>query len=217
MASPLTTSTIQTDTWIPATWSQFVAVAYSDRYQNGRAYYDHGYMRIEMAPLGSAHGQDNSLISTVVTLYGLAKNLPLKELINTSFRKSGVRECQPDLAYYIGSALPQLPRDNAPIDVDRWGAPTLVVEIGATSFSDDLGSKRLLYEQLGVEEYWVINTAAKEAIAFAVSERRSGRISASQVLPALTIALVNKALQRSTTEDTSAIGRWLFRTYSESD
>lgn len=216
MAGPITTSTVQTDTWLPATWPQFVAAAYSEQYQGGRAYYDHGYMRIERAPLGSAHGQDNSLISTVVTLYGLAKNLPLKELINTSFRKPGIRECQPDLAYYIGSNRPQLPRDNAPIDVERWGAPTLVVEVGATSFSDDLGSKRLLYEQLGVAEYWVINTEAKDAIAFAVSEGRSGRIPVSQVLPALTMALVNEALQRSTTEDTSAVGRWLFQTYRES-
>jgi Uma2 family endonuclease len=215
MAEPTALPIVHTDTWVAATWPQFIATATSETYQTGRAYYDHGYMRIEMAPLGSAHGQDNSLISTVVTLYGLAKNLPIKELINTSFRKTGVRECQPDLAYYIGSNLPSLPRDNSPINVDPFGAPTLVVEVGATSFSDDLGSKRLLYEQLGVEEYWVVNTQAKQVIAFAVAESRSGRISTSQVLPQLSIALVNEALQRSVSEDTSAIGRWLLQRYSE--
>ncbi|MEM9117185.1 MAG: Uma2 family endonuclease [Cyanobacteria bacterium P01_F01_bin.56] len=118
------------DTWVTATWPQFLATADSETYQTGQAYYDHGYMRIEMAPLGSAPGQDNSLISTVVTLYGLAKNLPVKELINTSFRKPEVHECQPDLAYYVGSDLPSLPRDNAPIDIDQFGAPKLVIEVG---------------------------------------------------------------------------------------
>lgn len=171
-------------------------------------------MRIEIAPLGAAYGQDNSVISTVVTLYGLAKGLPIKELINTSFRQAGVRECQPDLAYYIGSAVQPLPQDNAPVDMDRFGAPTLMVEIGATSFSDDLGRKRLLYEQLGVEEYWVINSQSKDVIAFAVAEGRSGRIDASQVLPNLGMALVSEALQRSAAENTSAIGQWLLQTYN---
>lgn len=213
MAKVNTLPIFHPDTWVTATWPQFLATADSETYQTGRAYYDHGYMRIEMAPLGSAHGQDNSLISTVVTLYGLAKNLPVKELINNSFRKTGVRECQPELAYYISPDLPSLPRDNAPIDIDQFGAPKLVIEVGATAFSDDLGSKRLLYEQLGVEEYWVVHTQAKEVIAFAVADGRSGRITASQVLPQLNLALVNEALQRSVTEDTSAIGRWLLQTY----
>ncbi|HEY9879459.1 MAG TPA: hypothetical protein V6D29_13470 [Leptolyngbyaceae cyanobacterium] len=108
MAKPTTLQPIQTDTWVKATWETFVATVASPSYESSRAYFDQGYMRIEMAPLGSAHGQDNSLISTVVTLYGLAKNLPIKELINTSFRKTGVRECQPDLAYYIGPSLKRM-------------------------------------------------------------------------------------------------------------
>lgn len=217
MAEITISTPFQTDTWVQATWQQFVATAYSELYEAGRAYYDHGYMRIEMAPLGSAHGQDNSLISTVVTLYGLATNLPIKELINTSFRKTGVRECQPDLAYYIGSTLPSLPHNNFPTDVDQVGAPTLAVEVGATSFSDDLGSKRLLYEQVGVEEYWVVNTQVKEVIAFAVADGRSGRIAASQVLPQLSMDRVNEALRRNDAEDTSAIGRWLLQIYSQVD
>lgn len=217
MADITTLPTFQTDTWVQASWPQFVATAHSETYQAGRAYYDCGYMRIEMAPLGSAHGQDNSLISTVVTLYGLVKNLPMKELINTSFRKTRMRECQPDLAYYIGSTLPPLPRDNSPIDVDQFGVPNLAVEVGATSFGDDLGSKRLLYEQLGVEEYWVVNTQTKEVIAFAVAEGRSGRIAVSQVLPQLNIDLINEALQRSATEDTTAIGQWLLQIYSQTN
>jgi len=216
MVETTTRHPIQTDTWVKATWDEFVATAYSPPYQDGRAYFDHDFMRIEMSPLGSAHGQDNSAISHIVTLYGLVRNLPLKEFINTSFRRTGMRECQPDLAYYIGAALPAPPRENAPVNVDTAGPPTLVVEIGATSFSDDLGAKRLLYEQLGVQEYWVVNTAEQAVIAFEVADYHSGRIETSQVLPDLPLSLVNEALQRSAHEDTSTLGRWLLQAFGNS-
>ena len=103
-----------------STFVPTIKAAQSGTHQTGRAYYDQGYMRIEMA-------------------------------------------C------YIGSAVQPLPQSNAPIDMDRFGDPTLMVEIGATSFSDDLGRKRLLYEQLGVEEYWVVNSQSKNVIAFAIA------------------------------------------------
>lgn len=58
-----------------------------------------------------------------------------------------------------------------------------------------------------------MHTQAKEVIAFAIADGRSGRIATSQVLPQLDLALVNEALQHSVAEDTSAIGRWLLQTY----
>ena len=42
MAELTTMQTLQTDTWMQANWSQFVATAYSETYQNGQAYYDNG-------------------------------------------------------------------------------------------------------------------------------------------------------------------------------
>jgi len=45
----------------------------------GRFYYDEGYMRIEMAALGSAHGQDNNIISTVINLFAAIKIFQLKD------------------------------------------------------------------------------------------------------------------------------------------
>ena len=213
MVETTTRHPIQTDTWVKATWDEFLATAYGPAYQKGRAYYDHDHMRIEMASLGAAHGKDNSLISTVVVLYGLTKGLPLEQLINTSFRKMGMRECQPDLAYYLGPSIPTLPRNNAPVNVDISGLPALVIEVGASSFSDDLGAKRLLYEQLGVQEYWVVNTAEQTVIAFEVTNGRSGRIETSQALPNLKIALVDEALQRSVSNNITTIGQWLCEQY----
>ncbi|MEO0406386.1 MAG: hypothetical protein AAF289_03440 [Cyanobacteria bacterium P01_A01_bin.135] len=48
-----------------------------------------------------------------------------------------------------------------------------------------MGTKRLLYERLGVAEYWVINVAERDLIAFAIANSRSGEIHASQVLSGL--------------------------------
>jgi Uma2 family endonuclease len=80
--------------------------------------------------------------------------------------------------------------------------------------SDDLGPKRLLYERLGVQEYWVVNVKAGEVIAFAVADNGSRQIQESLVSPGLAIATVESALQRSQIEDDGAINRWLIQEFS---
>jgi Uma2 family endonuclease len=86
-----------------------------------------------------------------------------------------------------------------------------VIEISGGTFRDDLGAKRLLYERLGVAEYWVVNVAEQDVIAFAIADQRSGEVQTSEVLPGLEIALVEEALRRSQTEDdsTSCVGSWI--------
>ena len=153
-----TLQTIPTDTWIKSTWEEFLTFADDPTLVTGRFYYDEGYMRIEMAALGSAHGQDN-IISTVINLFAAIKNIPIKGLTNTSFRKIGIRECQPDMAFYVGAALRFPPRTNAPVALNNIDSPTLVVGVAASSLSDDIGRK-LLYERLGVKEYWVVDVNA---------------------------------------------------------
>jgi Uma2 family endonuclease len=142
-----------TDTWVSATWEDFLAVATQLEAEQARCYYDAGWMKIETMPIGSAHSQDNSILATVVSLYGTLKNIAYVSFTNTSFRKIGERECQPDLAYYIGANVQRPTKNNQPVDVDVWGAPTLAIEISSTTLSDDLGQKRLLYERLSVQEY----------------------------------------------------------------
>lgn len=93
-----------------------------------------------------------------------------------------------------------------------FGPPALAIEIGASSFKDDLGAKRLLYERLGVLEYWVVNVAESDVIAFSISEQRSGEIQTSEVLSGLEIDLVEAALDRSQTEDDTALMGWLMET-----
>ncbi|HIK44585.1 MAG TPA: Uma2 family endonuclease [Leptolyngbyaceae cyanobacterium M65_K2018_010] len=204
-----TQSPLQTDTWVKATWDDFVAVMEESQYEGGRGYFDHGWMRIEMSPLGAGHGRQNTVIAQVIGLYGLLKNIRVAGFTHCSFYKTGERGCQPDLAFYIGDTFQLPPQDNAPIDIDTYGPPTLVIEIGASPFKDDLGAKRLLYERLGVSEYWVVDVTNRQVIAFGVAAGRSGEIHRSEVLPGLAIDLVEEALHRSQTEDDSALMRWL--------
>jgi Uma2 family endonuclease len=208
-----TPQNLLTNTWVPATWEEFLAQSTHAEFEPSRCYYDAGWMRIETMPIGFAHGRDNSLLSAVVSLYGTLKNLAFLSITNGSFRKVGERECQPDLAFYIGTELPDIPHNNSPVDVNRYGPPTLAIEISSTTLSDDLGQKRLLYERMGVHEYWVVNVEAATVIAFAIADGGSRQIQISAVLPELPLSIVEAALQRGQTEDDGTVNRWLMQQF----
>jgi len=206
--------TIPTDPWVKAAWEDFVTFADDPTLVSGKFYYDRGYMRIEMSPPGSARGQDNSILSTVIVLYAAINNIPIKELTNTSFRKARIRESQPDIAFYIGKYLRFPPRNHAPINLDELDPPTLVVEVAASSIEDDTDRKQALYQRMGVQEYWVVDVNAGKVIASILSPTANYSICESQVLPGLEIKLVEEALKRSQTEDDGAISRWLLGLFS---
>lgn len=205
--------TLTTDAWVEATWDQFLSLTAHPNLEDARFYFDTGWMRIETMPIGFAHGRDNSLLTSVVSLYGALKGLPFLSIANGSFRKAGERECQPDLAFYIGMELPSIPRSNSPVDINLYGPPALAIEVAATTLGDDLGMKRLLYERLGVQEYWVVNVNSASVIAFAITDGGSRQIQVSEVLPELSMSVVEEALSRSQTEDDGAINRWLLQQF----
>jgi Uma2 family endonuclease len=207
--------TVQSDTWVEASWEDFLSFADDPTLAGGRFYYDQGYMRIEMSPLGSLHGQDNTILSTLILLYATLKNIPIKGLTNTSFRKARVREAQPDLTFYIGENFIFPPRTNSPVNLNEVDPPTLVVEIAASSLEDALDRKRALYQRLGVQEYWVVDVNAGKVMTFALSLTEATSIESSQVLPGLKLAIVEEALQRSQTEDDGAVSRWLIAVFNQ--
>lgn len=208
--------TIATDTWIKATWEEFLTFADDPTLVSGRFYYEQGEMRIEMAALGTAHSRDNSIVSTAIVLFAALKNIRIIEFTNCSFKKTGIRECQPDIAFYIGSSFQFPARSNSPVDLNQFAPPTLVIEIGASSLSDDLERKRILYQNLGVQEYWVVDVNALQIIAFTITQGKSYAIQQSHVLTGLAISVVETALTRSQTEDDGAITRWLLSSFSQS-
>ncbi len=202
--------------WVKASWDKFIALANATTDETCRLYYDNHSMRIEMVPLGSSHGQDDPVVSRVISLFATVNHIRVKEIGNGSFRKAGEQECQPDIAFYIGAAVQFPPRGSAPINVNEVGPPTLVVEVASTTLTDDLGHKRLLYERLGVQEYWVVDVNTSQVYAFEVSGGWSGRIQSSKVLSGLSMEVVEEALRRGQSEDDGTLNRWLLQTFAPS-
>lgn len=205
---------IVTDEWVPAPWTEYVALLESVVPQDARCYFDAGWMRVEMSPLGALYGRENSIVSTLVVPYATLKGLRMVELTNTTFRKTGLQDAQPDIAFYVGQGFDLPPHDNQPIDVLTHGAPQLVIEIALTTLNDDLGKKRRLYERLGSAEYWVVDVQAAQVIAFEIADRRSGQVDESRVLPGLAMTTLEAALERSQREDDATITRWLLELFS---
>lgn len=93
---------LPTDTWVIATWDEYIEAISDPHLEKAKSYYDDGQLRIEMPPVGFDHASDNTIIIFAVNLFCTLKGIPLKGLTNCSYRKIGVRECQPDVSYYIG-------------------------------------------------------------------------------------------------------------------
>jgi Uma2 family endonuclease len=174
-------------------------------------------MRIEDMPTGADHASDNGLIYLAVTLFCMVKGIPIQGLIGCSYRKVEVRECQPDISFYVGDRANLSPTGKSVVNLDKQAIPSLVIEISNTTLEDDLGAKRLLYEEMGVSEYWVVDVQKSQIYAFEIfvggaspSEYRgSKRIDNSLVLPGLSIDTITTALNLSKEQDQSQIGKWL--------
>ena len=200
---------IVTNVWHKADWDTYVATIESSEHEQHKGYYYNGYMRIEDMPTGADHASDNGLIYLAVTLFCIAKGIALQGLIGCSYRKTGIRECQPDISYYIGDRANLAPKGKSVVNLDEQAIPNLVVEISNTTINDDLGAKRFLYEEMGVSEYWIVDVQNTPIYAFEIIDRGSRRIDNSLVLPELSIDTITTALTLSKEQDQSQIGKWL--------
>ncbi len=162
-----------------------------------------------MTPLGHDHACDNTIISFAINLYCSLKGIPVKGLTNCTYRKVGFQEVQPDLSYYINENANLVSWGTSIIDLDVYPPPDLVIEIANTSLADDKGEKRLLYEDLKVAEYWIVDVQNVQIIAFVIADSGSKRVTQSQVLPGLAISLLEEALRRSRRVDQAQVGAWL--------
>ena len=210
-----------TDQWISATWEEFLQVIESPLHSESRCYYDKNQirqMRIETMPVGSEHADDNTLIIFAISLYCTLKAIPARGLTNCSYVKTGVQGCQPDISYYIGEAAALAPRSSSIVSLDESPVPNLVIEISSSTISDDLGKKRLLYEQLGISEYWVVDVQEVKIIALEMLENGGSRqITASKLLGGLAIADLEEALKLSREKSQSDVGAWLLQKYTSNE
>jgi Uma2 family endonuclease len=203
------------DTWIPAKWEDFLQIVNNPANDKLKAYYYHNHMRLEMLPVGFDHSTDHSLIIVAMNLLCIVNNIPLKLADNCSFRKVGVKEFQPDIAAYVGDRTKLIPSGTNIVNLDQYSPPDLVVEIAKTSFLDDIGVKRSLYELLDIKEYWVIDVENCQMIAYRLELEGSYKIQSSQVLSGLNLAILEEALHKSRQEDHSAVGQWLMTQFQQ--
>ncbi|NEO33253.1 MAG: Uma2 family endonuclease [Symploca sp. SIO3C6] len=206
---------IISDTWITATWDEYIQATENPDYDKAKFYYNNGKLRIEMSPLGNDHASDHSIITYALNLYATVKEINLNGKDNCTYRKTGYQDAQPDLSYYIGEKVDAIPYGTSIIKLDNFPPPTLVIEIANTSLADDKGEKRLLYENLEVQEYWIVDVQDIEIIAFAVENEGSRRIRSSQVLPKLKISLLEEALRRTRKTNHSKVGAWLLEQFQQ--
>lgn len=203
---------VQTDTWITVTWDEYLQILAQPNWSKARSYYSNQQMRIEMAAVGANHADDNGIIVILVNLWGMFRGIPMRLFVNCSYRKIGIREAQPDASYYIGEQVKLSPRGSSIVNLDENPSPDLVIEIADSSLGDDLGQKRILYEDLGVKEYWVVDVQTAKIIAFKIlSNYGSERITESEILPGFKIGLLEEGLKRSRQQDNTEIGTWFMK------
>jgi Uma2 family endonuclease len=200
---------IQTETWVVGSWDDYIQVIQNPIYLTAKGYYYDGRMRIEMPPVGNDHASDHTIIIFAVNLYATLKGIDLNGKDNCTYRKIGYEEAQPDVSYYIGTKANAIPYGTSVINLDIYPVPSLVIEVAKSSLADDKGEKRLLYEELGINEYWIVDVQNVQVIAFTIENGGSKRIKQSQVLPGLEISLLNEAFRRTRQMNQSQVGAWL--------
>lgn len=200
---------LNSDTWVVATWDEYIQVIESPACEKAKGYYYDGKMRVEMPPVGNDHASDHTIIISAISIFTAVKGINLNGKDCCSYRQVGRREVQPDISYYIGDNADAIPYGTSIINLDVYPPPDLVIEVANTSLADDQGAKRLLYEDLGVKEYWIVDVLNVQVIAFAIENGGSRRISESLVLPGLAFSLLNEALRRTRQMNHGQVGAWL--------
>ena len=200
---------LTTNTWLKADWETYTTIVESPDREKDCGYYYNGYMRIEDLPTGADHSRYHIIMTFAINLFCTIGGIAINGLDNCSYRKIGIRECQPDLSYYCGDRARLAPIGRSVVNLDEQATPDLVIEISNTTINDDLGAKRFLYEEMGVSEYWIVDVQNTLIYAFEIIERGSRRIDTSLVLPELSIETITAALNRSKESDQSQVGQWL--------
>jgi Uma2 family endonuclease len=201
------------DTWLPAAWSEFVKIADAPSSTKLKGYYYSGHMRFEPMSTGSDHSNDHALILVGLALFAAQRGIPMTAKDGCSYRRPRSDEFQPDVSYYIGEAADAIPWGTRVINLEQYPVPNLVIEISDTSLSDDLGAKRLQYEDLAIPEYWIVDVQATQILAFARADDSIRRVRESQVLPGLKLEILEQALRRSRQENQSATTAWLMQQF----
>lgn len=129
--------------WIPTAWETFAQLVEQSEYQDCKAYYYDGKMRIEEMPVGSDHAADHAALIFLIGIFGMVTGLSLSSRDACSYRKPGTDEFQPDISYHVEANANAIPRGTRLVNLEVYPRPDLVIEVSDTTLQDDKGSKRL--------------------------------------------------------------------------
>ena len=206
------------ETWHPASWDTFVKIADDEASAKLKSYYYDGRMRFEPMSTGSDHSKNHMTLTLSIGIFTMLTQIPVNGHDACSYRKTGFDEFQPDLSYYVGETADAIPWGTRVVNLDEYPLPSLVIEVSDTSLLDDLGMKRLQYEDLGIPEYWIVNVKAMQIVAFSIAADGSiRRIQESLVLQGLQLEVLEQALQRSRQENQSKTTAWLMQQFQTSN
>ncbi|WP_286396222.1 Uma2 family endonuclease [Pseudanabaena mucicola] len=202
------------NTWISAPWTEFVEICDAPDSAKCKSYYYKQQMRFEDISTGSDHAKVHMIVIMSVGLFASIQGIPLNGHDCCSYRQSGKTEFQPDVSYYIGDNADAIAWGTRIIDLEQYPLPDLVIEISDTTFNDDLGTKRLQYEELGIKEYWIVNVQTMKIYVFAIApDGSSHHIRQSLVLSGLKLEILEQALERSRQANQSTVTAWLMQQF----
>ena len=155
------------------------------------------------------------MINHAIYLYATLRGIPLNGKDNCSYRHPKIFAIQPDLSFYMEKNANVIPWEIEIIDLSLYPTPDLVIEVSNDSLSDDLGRKRLLYEELAISEYWIVDVRSIRVMAFKIENRGSRRIMESEILPGLKIPTLTEALQRAKNSNDTKVSSWLLQEFQK--
>ena len=79
---------ILTETWVTATWSEYLQVIENLDNDKAKSYYHHHKYRIEMSPLGHDHASDHTVIMLAINLFAIFKNLDFNKIKETELSRN---------------------------------------------------------------------------------------------------------------------------------
>jgi hypothetical protein len=71
-----------TNTWVVASWDEYLRLTEDPAYTKVKSYYVNGQMRIETVGVDPDHAGDNGIIYVAITLFCALKGIPIKGFIN---------------------------------------------------------------------------------------------------------------------------------------
>jgi Uma2 family endonuclease len=100
---------LPTDTWVNATWDEYIKALSAPAYEKARGYYYNGRMRLEMGALGNPHSRDHFIVIAAIALFASTRNIDLDGYDNCTYSKTGFEEAQPDVSFYLDANTERVP------------------------------------------------------------------------------------------------------------